>query len=131
MCEGAVQRVPKPEGSSWTPQGKAQLAMETPQKLSVGGRGKHRLSSPFFLTWRPAKAWRIVKAHPLLVFLTLNFILVIPLEYTLTMVPQGGEPYDAGFVTTEAFHRLLKQRPALNHVLAAANTVSIYEHLHH
>ena len=82
-----------------------------------------RFSRPAFLSWRPAVALRIARAHPLLVFLTINFALVIPLEYSMSMVAPGGEPFDAGFLATERLHKLLKDRPAWNHVLAAANTV--------
>lgn len=85
-------------------------------------RGR-RFSQPAFWSWRPAVALRIARAHPLLVFLTINFALVIPLEYSMSMVAPGGEPFDAGFLATERLHKLLRDRPAWNHVLAAANTV--------
>lgn len=57
-------------------------------------------------------------------FLFINFALVIPLEYNISMIEPRGEPYDAGFVITKRIHNILELRPTLNHVLAAANTVS-------
>lgn len=81
-------------------------------------------SLPFFLTWRPAQAWWVAKTHPLLYLISLTFLLSVPLENSVTMVPPGGEPFDAGFVVTRSLHQFLKRRPVVNDLLAAANTVS-------
>ncbi|XP_024382278.1 phosphatidylcholine:diacylglycerol cholinephosphotransferase 1 isoform X3 [Physcomitrium patens] len=95
--------------------------MDTSKKWSKG----NKRISPVFLRWRPAEAWHIVRAHPWLMFLFINFALVIPLEYNISMIEPRGEPYDAGFVITKRIHNILELRPTLNHVLAAANTALV------
>lgn len=90
-----------------------------------GAGRKHGLWAPAILTWRPAQAWRVARAHPLVVLLAVSFVAVIPFEYTVQMVTPGAEPYDAGFVLTEPLFQLLKHHPSLNHFLAASNTVLV------
>lgn len=119
MCEGPAKRGNSKHSKAWIA---AEQGMGSPKK-ALGG--KYKWSSPAFLSWRPARLLRIVRAHPLLVLLALGFVAVIPVEHTIAMVAPGGEPYDAGFVFTESLHQLLKEKPGLNHVLAAANTVRL------
>jgi hypothetical protein len=95
-----------------------------------GAGRKHGLWSPAILTWRPAQAWRVARAHPLVVLLALSFVAVIPFEYSVQMVAPGAEPYDAGFILTEPLFQLLKHHLSLNHFLAASNTVSPHLPLH-
>ncbi|KAG0554651.1 hypothetical protein KC19_12G108200 [Ceratodon purpureus] len=122
MCEGPTKRVNSKHSKSWIATPQTDQAMGSPKK---GSGRKHGLMSPAILTWRPAQAWRIARAHPLLVLMAISFVAVIPFEYTVKMVAPGQEPFDAGFVLTESLYQLLKQRPTLNHVLAAANTVLV------
>lgn len=122
MCEGPGKRASSKHSKAWDSPSQTKEAMDSPKK---GAGGRHRWNSPAFLSWRPARLWRIVRAHPLLVLLAINFVAVIPLEYTQAMVAPGQEPFDAGFVATENLHKFLKQRPALNHFLAASNTVLV------
>lgn len=67
----------------------------------------------------------IAKRHPLPSVLVLSLLFFVRVEYTLQMVPPFSPPLDVGFILTEHIHGVISERPNLNSVLAAANTVSM------
>ena len=69
---------------------------------------------------------RIARCHPLPSALILSLLFFMGVEYSLQMVPPETQPLDVGFVLTGYIHGVISARPALNSVLAAFNTVSMF-----
>jgi len=80
---------------------------------------------PSFMGWSMTYLIGTARFHPLPVLLVGCLLFFMAVEYTLVMVPAGSQPYDVGFVWTQSLHDLLLERPALNTVLAAMNTVFV------
>lgn len=80
---------------------------------------------PSFMGWSVPYLIEAAKFHPLPVLLGGCLLFFMAVEYTLVMVSAASAPYDVGFVWTQRLHNVLMQRPGLNSVLAAMNTVFV------
>ncbi|GLJ46471.1 hypothetical protein SUGI_0979390 [Cryptomeria japonica] len=80
---------------------------------------------PSFMGWSIPYMIGAAKAHPLPVLLGCCLLFFMAVEYSLIMVSSGSPPYDVGFVWTQSLHDGLMQRPALNTLLAAMNTIFV------
>lgn len=80
---------------------------------------------PSFMGWSVTYLIGTARFHPLPVLLVGSLLFFMAVEYTLVMIPPGSQPYDVGFVWTQSLHDLLLEKPALNTVLAAMNTIFV------
>ncbi|KAH9328117.1 hypothetical protein KI387_000225, partial [Taxus chinensis] len=80
---------------------------------------------PSFMGWSISYMIAAAKFHPLPVLLGGGLLFFMAVEYSLAMVSANSPPYDLGFVWTQSLHDVLMQRPALNTLLAAMNTVFV------
>jgi hypothetical protein len=98
---------------------------------SAEGRKDKKMGAPATGGWRRPEwcpAAGVVRRHPLPALFGCGLLLFMAVEYTIPMVQPTAPPLDLGFVATKGMHAAVAERPWLNSLLAALNTVSNPSH---
>jgi hypothetical protein len=88
---------------------------------------KEKIRAASFMAWTAEDVAHVAKFHWVPCLFAVALLFFMGVEYTLRMIPPSSAPFDLGFVATSSLHRLLTARPKLNTLLAALNTVCIWD----